>query len=219
MTQKVELKDYTAGEERFNWITHFAGAALSLVALVISLVFAVLGKNKWSIVSCAVYGISLLLLYTMSTLYHMLPKGRVKRIFRIFDHCSIFLLIAGTYTPYTLVTLRAVTTWIGWTIFGLVWGAAVLGIILNCIDIKKFSKISMLCYISMGWCIVLSINTLITGLDTLGLILLFAGGVMYTVGAIIYGIGAKVRYMHSVWHLFVLAGSIFHFFSILFFVV
>lgn len=219
MAQNIELKDYTVGEERFNWITHLAGAALSVAALVIAVIFAVISGDVWKIVSCAVYGASLLLLYTMSTLYHALPKTRAKQVFRIFDHCSIFLLIAGTYTPFTLVTLRSVTTWIGWTIFGVVWGAAILGIVLNCVDIKKYSKISMLCYISMGWCIVLSGKTLMEGLEPLGLILLLAGGVMYTVGAVLYGIGSKVRYIHSVWHLFVIAGSIFQFFSILLFVV
>lgn len=219
MAQNVILKTYSVGEERFNWITHTVGAALSLIALVIGVVFGALTGDVWKIVSVSVYGVMLLLMYTMSTLYHALPVCNAKKIFRIFDHCAIFLLIAGTYTPYTLVTLRQVTGWVGWVIFGIVWGAAILGIILNAIDLKKYAKFSMACYIIMGWCIVLSITTLLKGLDTGGLVLLLVGGIMYTVGAVVYAAGHKVKYMHSIWHIFVILGSIFQFFSIFFYVI
>lgn len=219
MAQEITLKNYSAGEERFNWITHTVGAALSLAALVLGIVFGAFTGDVWKIVSVSVYGIMLVIMYTMSTLYHALPVCNAKKIFRIFDHCAIFLLIAGTYTPYTLVTLRQVTGWVGWLIFSIVWAAAVLGIVLNSLDLKKYSKFSMACYIIMGWCIVLSIGTLLKGLPTGGLILLLLGGFMYTIGAVVYAVGHKVKYMHSVWHIFVILASIFQFFSIFFYVI
>ncbi|MDR3319079.1 MAG: hemolysin III family protein [Clostridiales bacterium] len=219
MAQEVTYVNYTVGEERFNWITHLIGAVLAVAALVISVVFAVTGGNVWAIVSCAVYGGTMILLYSMSTVYHALPKIPAKKVFRVIDHCSVFMLIAGTYTPYTLVTLRGVTDWIGWAVFGLVWAAAVFGIILNAISVEKFAKVSMACYIVMGWSIVLSLYTLIQGMELAGIILVITGGIFYTVGAVLYGVGKKIRYMHSVWHIFVILGSLFQFFSILFYVV
>lgn len=211
------LPDYTRGEELFNAISHGVGAGLAIAACVLLTVFAALYGDVWCVVSCSIYGAMLIVLYVMSTIYHALRVEKAKRIFQVIDHCSIFLLIAGTYTPYTLVTLRREGAW-GWTLFGVVWGMAALGIVLNAVDMNRFKKFSMVCYIGMGWAIVMAFGPLLKVFDTTGLWLLIGGGILYTVGAVLYGIGKKVRYMHSVWHLFVLGGSILHFFSVLFYV-
>ena len=147
----------------------------------------------------------------MSCLYHALKVNMAKRVFRVIDHCTIFLLIAGTYTPFTLVTLRGT---VGWVLFGIVWGMAVLGITLNAVNLKKFSKISVACYLVMGWAIIAAFRPLAEALAPQGVSLLIWGGIAYTVGAILYGIGAKVKYFHSVFHFFCLAGTVLHFFAI-----
>lgn len=223
-TSKVNLPKYTKGEEIFNWIGHCVSAALSIAALVICVVFSALSNElrSWKVVSCAVYGATLIILYTMSTLYHALPVGRAKKVLRIIDHCSVSLLIAGTYTPYTLVTLRDYSNGWGWTIFGIVWGAAILSIVLTSINLKKYEKINLICYLTMGWCIVIAIVPLIkSNLQSGGFALLLLGGILYTLGAVLYVLGKKLKlkYMHAVWHLFVLGGSILQFFSILFYVI
>lgn len=215
-----ELPDYTKGEEIFNMVSHIAGGALSIAALVLCVIMAALHSNIWGVVSGAVYGASLIILYAMSSLYHGLPRGTAKKVFRVIDHCSIFLLIAGTYTPYMLSGLRQYRPGLAWAIFGVIWGAAAVGIILNSIDLKRFKIFSMVCYIAMGWCILAAIRPMIQHFDPNCLILLYAGGIPYTGGAILYALGKKkkIRYMHSIFHLFVLAGSILHFFSILLYV-
>ena len=154
---------------------------------------------------------SLFVLYIISTLYHALLPRKAKKVFRVLDHCSIFLLIAGTYTPICLLILNSV---VGWTLFFVVWVAAIVGIVFNSIDIKKFSKFSMICYIAMGWVVIFALKPLIDNITTSQLNLLFFGGAAYTVGAVLYVIGKKQKYIHSVWHLFVLLGSILHFFMI-----
>lgn len=210
---------YTLKEEVFNSVTHGAGVLFAVAALALGVVFAVLYNDVWCVVSVAIYGATLTLLYLMSTIYHALKMNKAKRVFRILDHCCIFLLIAGTYTPFTLVTLRKEGAW-GWVLFGVVWGAAVIGIVLNSIDLHKFRVVSMICYIAMGWAIIFAVKPMLSAFSSKrGLLLLLLGGVFYTVGAVIYGFGKRVKYMHSVWHLFVLAGSILHFFCILFYVV
>ena len=161
----------------------------------------------------------MIVLYTMSSIYHGLsPKRKSKKVFQVLDHCSIFLLIAGSYTPFALCTIRQESTVAGWTIFGIIWAFAILGIVLNAIDIKKFKVFSMICYLAMGWCIILKVNLLPSTLGMSGFILLVAGGVAYTIGAILYGVGKKHKYMHSVFHLFILLGSILHFLCILLYV-
>ncbi len=205
---------YTVGEEIFNSVSHGVGVLLSIAALVLLIVFAAIYSDGYGMASALVFGISLILLYTMSMVYHIVQNEKGKRVLRIFDHCSIFVLIAGTYTPYLLGPLRGV---LGWTIFGIVWGVTVIGIILNAISLEKFKILSLICYVLMGWGIVLSIKPLAQNLPLGGLILLIAGGLVYTIGVIFY-VMKKYRYMHSVWHLFVLAGSVCHYFSILLFV-
>lgn len=213
------LPKYTKGEEIFNMTSHIVGGALGIVALVLCVVFAAVHGNGYGVVSGAIYGITMVILYTMSSIYHGLnPKRKAKKVFQVLDHCSIYLLIAGSYTPFALCTLREYSTALGWTIFGVIWFVAILGIILNSIDIKKFRVFSMICYLVMGWCIVFRINLLPELLGTAGFVLLLLGGLSYTIGAILYGLGKKHKYMHSVFHLFILLGSLLQFFTILLYV-
>lgn len=220
MKYSKELPTYTKGEEIFNAVSHIVGGAFGIVALVLGVVFASIHSDAYGVVSMSIYGASLILLYTMSAIYHFLRKNKAKKVFRIFDHCTIFLLIAGTYTPFCLVTLRE-ESYIGWLIFSLIWLFAILGIIANAINMHNpiIKTLSMICYIAMGWCIIFAIQPLLDNLAWPGFLLLLLGGISYTVGAIFYGFGKKAKYIHSVWHLFVLLGSILHFFSVLFYVI
>lgn len=213
------LPKYTKGEEIFNMTSHIVGGALGIVALVLCVVFAAVHGNGYGVVSGAIYGVTMVILYTMSSIYHGLnPKRKAKKVFQVLDHCSIYLLIAGSYTPFALCTLREYSTALGWTIFGVIWFVAILGIILNSIDIKKYRVFSMICYLVMGWCIVFKINLLPKLLGIAGFVLLLLGGLAYTIGAILYGLGKKHKYMHSVFHLFILLGSLLQFFTILLYV-
>ena len=211
---KEYLPHYTLGEEIFNSVSHGVGVALACVGFGILIVLSALYGDAWAVSSSIVYSFSLFALYLASTLYHACPNRRVKGVLQVLDHCSIFLLIAGTYTPYTLITLRGV---LGWTLFGVVWGAAIVGVVLNAIDVRKYSRISMVCYVAMGWVVVLAIRPLMASLAWNGLVLLALGGVFYTVGIVFYVI--RRSYMHSIWHLFVLAGSVCHYLSILLYVI
>lgn len=199
-------------------VSHIVGGAMGIAATVLCVVFAALRHNVYGIVSGAIFGATMIVLYTMSSIYHGLHRNTAKKVFQIIDHCSIYLLIAGTYTPFCLCTLREHKTWLGWTVFGVIWGLAALGITLNAIDLKSFRVISMILYLGMGWCVIFTIKIIINLLGTAGFALLLAGGISYTVGAIFYGIGAKKRYIHSVFHLFVVLGSLLHFLCILIFV-
>lgn len=207
----AKIKKYTLGEEIFNSVSHGVGAGLSVAGTVVLIVSAVIHTNAWGIVSSCIYGATLIILYTMSTLYHSLTNAKAKAFFRIMDHNTIFLLIAGTYTPITLYFLGGVT---GWVLFAIVWGAAVIGIIINSIDLEKARIPSIFCYVAMGWVIIFAIKPLIAAMPTVSLVFLIIGGVFYTLGIIFYAI-KKVKYFHSVWHLFTVAGSVFHYFSIL----
>ena len=210
------LPDYTKGEEIFNIV----GGSFGIVALVLCIVFAAIHHNGYAVVSSAIYGVMMIILYTMSSIYHGLkPQRKAKKVFQVLDHCSIFLLIAGSYTPFCLVTFREYNAVLGWTIFGIIWAIAILGITLNAIDIKKYKVFSMICYLGMGWCIIFTAKLLPKLLGIPGLVLLVSGGIAYTVGAILYGLGRKKRYMHSIFHLFILLGSILQFFCILLYVI
>ena len=213
-----KLPDYTKGEEIFNMVSHIVGGALGIVTTVLCVIFATLHSNIFGVVSGAVFGSSMIILYTMSSIYHGLHPNTAKKIFQIIDHCSIFLLIAGTYTPISLCVLREYNTALGWTIFGIIWGLAILGIILNAIDLKRFNIISMVLYLGMGWCIIFTAKSVYNYVGLAGFILLLSGGIAYTVGAVLYGLGRKHRYMHSLFHLFVVAGSLLHFLCILLYV-
>lgn len=220
MKYSKELPSYTKGEEIFNAVSHIVGGAFGIVALVLGIVFASICSNGYGLASMIVFGISFIILYTMSAIYHFLRPNKAKKLFRIFDHCSIFLLIAGTYTPFCLITLNEESN-IGWILFGIVWGLTILGITGNSINMHHpvIKKLSMLCYLGMGWCVIFAIDTLLSNLPMPGFILLLLGGISYTIGAVFYGFGKKAKYIHSVWHLFVLLGSILQYFSVLLFVI
>ena len=223
--KRTKLKDrvlptYTKGEEIFNMVSHIVGAPLGIVAIVLGVIFSAINKNGYGIASSIVYGITLILLYTMSSIYHGLnPKLKAKKVFQIIDHCSIFLLIAGTYTPFALCTLREYSPAVGWTIFGIMWGMAAIGITLNAIDLKKFKAFSMICYLCMGWCIIVKIGVVLEELGTTGFALLLSGGIVYTVGAIFYGLGKKKKWMHSIFHLACVVGSLLQLICLLLYVV
>lgn len=208
LSKKIELPKYKLSEELINAISHGIGAGLSVVAFILCLIKSSSGLALFSVFF---YGISSFLLYLMSCLYHSFKPNNAKRIFRIFDHCSIYLLIAGTYTPLVLLILPTV---VGWTIFFVVWILAIIGIVLNAIDLKKFKIVSMILYLVMGWCILFSFETLWNSMNHFGIFLLLLGGILYTIGAIIYGVGKKKKYMHSVFHIFCILASVCFFLAI-----
>lgn len=212
-----ELPVYTKGEEIANMVTHIIGAVIGIVAIVLCSIKA---RNAYGVISGIIFGVSMLFLYTMSSVYHGLsPKVKGKKVLQILDHCTIFVLIAGSYTPFALCTLRQYDVQTGWTIFGIIWAVAILGIVLNSIDLKKYNVFSMICYLAMGWCIIFKINILPALLGIRGFILVLVGGIIYTIGAIFYGIGRKHKYIHTVFHVCVLLGSLLHFLCILLYVV
>lgn len=222
---RTKLKDrtlpvYTRGEEIFNMVSHIVGGALGITATVLCVIMAAIHKNVYGIVGGAIYGFTMILLYTMSSIYHGLKAEKMaKKVFQIFDHCSIFILIAGTYTPIALSCIMRVSVSDAWWIFGIIWAAAVLGVVLNAIDLKSTKRISLIAYLLMGWCIVAKFGVLTKAMELGGIIFLILGGVAYSVGVIFYVLGKKKKYFHSVFHLFILLGSLLHFFCILFYVV
>ncbi len=200
--------------ERFNSISHLVGATLALAALVVLVVFASLQGDPWKIVSFSIYGTTLFLLYALSTLYHSL-RGRAKEIFKKLDHAAIYLLIAGSYTPFTLVTLRG--AW-GWSLFGIVWGLAIVGIVLDSLHRDGPRVYQMIIYLLMGWVVLVALYPLLQNLPTGGIIWLVVGGLCYTGGMVFYALDEQLNHAHGVWHLFVLAGSVSHFLAILLYV-
>ena len=214
-----KLPNYTKGEEIFNMVSHIVGGGFGVIALIACVITSVLYGDAWGVVSSSIYGISLIALYTMSSIYHGLRPSTAKKVLQIIDHCTIYFLIGGSYTPVTLCAIREVDPGVGWLLFGVVWGLAALAITLTAIDLKKYSVFSMICYIGMGWCIVFAANYFLQAVEMAGVILLLAGGIAYTVGAILYGLGKKHKYVHSVFHLFVLLGSILQFLSIWLYVI
>ncbi|MCG6936779.1 MAG: hemolysin III family protein [Gammaproteobacteria bacterium] len=208
------ISHYPPIEERINIASHAIGLLLSVAALVVLVIHASLHGNAWHIVSFSIFGSSLIILYAASTIYHSAKEPRLRSRLRVMDHASIYVLIAGTYTPFTLVTLNGVT---GWTLFGITWGLAVSGIILKLFFTGQYNVLSTLMYIFMGWIIVFAIKPLVNNLPVDGLFWLVAGGVAYTIGAILYGI-KKIKFNHSIFHVFVLLGSSCHFVAIYFYV-
>lgn len=213
------LPDYTRGEERFNMISHIVGGALGVAATVACVIVAVMKGNVYGVVSGAIFGASMIALYTISSVYHGLRGGTGKKVMQILDHCTIYFLIAGTYTPFCLCTIRGHDPALGWGTFGFVWALAAVGIVLNAIDLKRFKAVSMVLYLGMGWCIILTGRLIVSLLGGTGFALLLWGGVAYTVGAVFYGLGHKKRYIHSVFHLFCLVGSGLHALCVLFYVI
>lgn len=206
------VENFTRSEEITNAILHGIGLGLAIAALAVLIVFASISGDIYYIVSFSIYGSTLVILYLASTLLHSFPQGKAKNIFEILDHSAIYLLIAGTYTPLTLVGM---TGTLGWTIFGVVWGLAAIGIIFKVFWVKKYVVFSTFLYIAMGWLIIFAISPLLETLSMRSIVFLVIGGIVYTVGSIFY-IWRKIKYHHAIWHLFVLAGSICHFFTILF---
>ncbi|MGD8908490.1 MAG: hemolysin III family protein [Chromatiales bacterium] len=214
MANELSESVYTVGEEIAHAVTHGIGALLSIAGLAVLVAFATLYGNAWHITSSSIYGATLILLYTASTLYHGIPQPAAKRVLRRLDHAAIFLLIAGTYTPFTLVNLRG--EW-GWLLFGLVWGFAILGVVLVTVAKRRIKWLSLTLYLGLGWLVVIAIEPLLDSVASGGLILLLAGGLCYSLGVIFY-VWKRLSYHHAVWHMFVMAGSMLHFFSILFYV-
>ena len=205
---------YRRGEEIANGFSHGIGAVLAVVGLIVLTRCAAVSGSAWHVVSCAVYGVTLVLLYTASTLYHLLPLSRAKVVFQFLDHSAIYLLIAGTYTPFTLVNLRG--PW-GWSLFGVIWGLALLGVFSRATVLHRRPTIAVAFYIAMGWVAVVAVKPVLLAIAPGGLILLLVGGLAYTGGVIFYA-WERLPYNHAVWHLFVLAGSAFQFFAVLFYV-
>ena len=222
--KRTKLKDrilptYTKGEEIFNMVSHIVGGVAGIVTIVLCSIFGAIRGNAYGVVSGVIFGVSMIFLYTMSSLYHGLkPNSNSKKVFQILDHCAIFILIAGSYTPFALCTLREYSTALGWVIFGVIWAFAILGITLNAIDLKKYKVFSMICYLVMGWCIIVRGDLLPKLLGINGFALLLAGGIVYTIGAILYGIGKKHKYVHSIFHLSVFLGNLLHVLCVLMYV-
>lgn len=209
-----QLPDYFRGEEIMNMVTHIVGGGLGLIALVLCVVRAALHGNGYGVVGSVIYGFSLIALYTISSVYHGLKPGMGKKVMQVLDHCTIYLLIAGSYTPIALSALREVSPALGWGIFGMEWGLLALAVTLTAIDLRQYRVFSMICYIGMGWAIIPFWRLTLEALGPVGFGLLLAGGILYTIGAILYGIGSKRHWIHSVFHIFVVLGSVFHFFAI-----
>ena len=202
----LRLPVYTIGEEIVNAITHGLGAVMAFRAF-LSLLLSC-PKTVLAATSLSIYGVSMVLLYLVSCLYHALAVNRAKKVFQVLDHCTVYLLIAGTYTPISLLSIGGAP---GIFLTAFVWGVSILAIVLNAVDLRRFRVFSMICYIALGWCVIFFLRPLVQSVDTRSLVFLVAGGVLYTVGAILYGLGRTHKYMHSVWHVFCLGGSVFHF--------
>lgn len=212
MKKKVEsgYRTLTVGEEIINSITHGLGTLLSIAALVLLVVFANKNGNAWHVVSFSIFGSSMVLLYLSSTLYHSFSNERLKNIFVRLDHAAIFALIAGTYTPFVLTTIRSA---LGWTLFGIIWGLAIAGMVIRCIYLTRFRKLMVGIYLAMGWMFLMAIGPIVKNLPASSIAFLFIGGGCYSVGVIFYA-WRNLKYGHGIWHLFVLAGSIMHFFAV-----
>jgi hemolysin III len=212
--EEKNITYYDSKEEKLNVITHAIGLVLSVVALVLLVIFASSNGTTKHIVSFTIYGISLVVLYSASTFYHYSQHPKIRKKLNIFDHAAIYVLIAGTYTPFTLVVLKG---WVGWSIFGISWGLAIIGIILKLFYTGKYDKISTYAYVLMGWLIVFAIKPLIHNLSFEGLMWLLAGGIFYTIGAVLYSIN-NLKYNHAIFHVFVLFGSFAHFIAVFYYV-
>ncbi len=210
--EEAKYRTLSVGEEIFNGITHGIGTLLSIAALVLLVVIAAVKGNAWHVVSFSIFGTTLVLLYLSSTLYHSFTKVKVKNLFARFDHAAIFLLIAGTYTPLLLTVVRGA---LGWTLFGIIWGVAITGVVVRSIYLTKFRKLMVGVYVAMGWMFIFAIIPLINNLSGISLTFLFLGGGFYSLGVIFY-VWRNLKYGHGIWHLFVLAGSIMHFFSVIY---
>lgn len=207
LAQRV-LPDYTRGEEIMNMVTHIVGGAAGVLILVFGVLIGAAHHNAWAIVSAAIYGFTAIALFSVSSVYHGLRDGMAKRVMQVIDHCTIYLLIAGTYTPILLTGIRETDPKAAWIVFGIEWGCAAAAAVFTAIDLKKYAKLSMVCYLAMGWAVIAIFRQTVAVMTTDGFLLLLAGGIFYTIGAVLYGLGKKHRYVHSVFHIFVDIGSL-----------
>lgn len=208
-------REYSVGEEIANSVTHGVGAAMAVAGLAVLVAFAALRGNAWHIVGAAIFGATMVLMYTASTIYHAIPHLRAKKVLRILDHSAIYLLIAGTYTPFTLANLRG--GW-GWSLFGVVWGLAVAGIVFKALALNRLRILSVVFYLAMGWLVVVAAKPLVRSVEPGGVTLLILGGLAYSLGIGFFA-WRRLPYGHAVWHLFVLTGTVLHFFAVLFYVI
>mgnify|MGYP000637673656 FL=1 len=211
-----QLPDYTKGEEIFNMVTHIVGGALGIAYLVLCVIYAATHSDPYAVVSSAIYGASVVVLFSVSSIYHGLHPSKGKKVMQVLDHCVIYFMIAGTYTPITLCALRENSPALGWTVFGVVWGMSAFAALLNAIDLKKYKVFSIISYLAIGWCVVFTVKPVYESIGFEGFLWLLAGGVLYTVGAVLYMLGHKKRYIHSVFHIFIDLASVCHFICILF---
>lgn len=213
------LPRYTRGEETMNMVTHIAGGGLSIPAVVLCILRAALGADTWGVVTCSIYGLTLLTVFTMSAVYHGLRPGTAKKVMQIIDHCCIYFLIAGTYTPIVLCAIRPLSPWVGWGLFGWEWVLCILAATLTAIDLKAYKTFSMVCYVGMGWSIALFLPQTLAAVGIIGFGFLLAGGIAYTVGAVLFGLGKKIPWMHSVFHLLVILGAALQWITVAFYVI
>lgn len=212
------LPDYTKGEEITNMVTHIVGGGLGIIAALLCVLKSVSGNNRLGLIGSCIYGGTMIALYTVSSVYHGLHSGTGKKVMQIIDHCMIYFLITGTYTPIMLSAFVPTYPVIGWGLLAAEWGLCILGATLTAIDLKKYRIFSMICYIAMGWGIIFFLPKTMSVMTPDGFWLLLSGGIAYTVGAVLYGIGVKKRWMHSVFHIFVVLGSLLQFLSIILYV-
>ena len=214
LSQRI-LPDYTKGEEIMNMVTHIVGGGLAVVAAVLCICRAALNGNVWGVGACILYSITLIGMYTMSSIYHGLKPGTAKKVMQVIDHCTIYFLIAGSYTAVVLSNLRAVYPSLAWGLFIFEWVLVAIATMLTAIDLKKYNIFSMICYIGMGWAVIPFWRQVHHVLTAPGFALLLWGGIAYTIGAVLYGIGSKKRWMHCVFHIFVVLGSLLQYLAIL----
>ena len=214
-----QLPDYTRGEEVMNMVTHIVGGAVGIVALTLCVIRAALHGNVWGVVTSAIYGAAMIAMFTISSVYHGLRPNLGKKVMQVIDHCTIYFLIAGTYTVIVLSAVRPVYPGLGWGLFAFEWAMVALATTLTAIDLRKYNVFSMICYIGMGWAVIPFAKQILEVLTLPGFLLLLFGGVAYTVGSILYGLGKKRKWMHSVFHIFVVLGALLQFFAVLFYAV
>ena len=209
------LPDYSRGEEIMNMVTHIVGGAIGIVALTLCVIFAALHDNVYGVVSSAIYGSTMITMFTISSVYHGLKPGMSKKVMQVIDHCTIYFLICGTYTPVVLSAIRPLHPALGWSLFGFEWLLAVVACTLTAIDLKKYNVFSMICYIGMGWAVIPFAKQTLEVMGMAGFLLLLLGGIAYTIGSILYGLGKTKKWMHSVFHIFVVLGAVLQYFAVL----
>lgn len=211
------LPNYTKAEEITNTVTHIAGGVMGIAVLILCTVVASIRGDGWAVAASVIYGTSMVALYTVSSVYHGLTPGMAKKVMQVVDHCTIYFLIAGTYTMLLLTAIRPLYPAIAWGVFGFEWIMAAIATTLTAIDLKKYNVFSMICYIGMGWAIILFARQTLQAMTMPGFLLLLSGGIAYTIGAVLYGIGSRRKWMHSVFHVFVVLGSVLQFLAVIFY--